>query len=232
MKRLIYAVEDDKAIQEVYKYSTENDFECVCFSDSKSFFDTLDGINSDELLPDLILLDVMLPGENGFEILPQLKSNEKTALIPVIMVSAKGEEISKVRGLNMGADDYIAKPFGVMELVARIKANLRKTKNPNITDIEKLVFKDITIDSSKHLVLVNNTVVQVTLKEYNILYLLCKNAEKVQTRETIFNEVWGDIFLGESRTLDIHIKEIRKKLNHAKSEAVIQTIRSVGYMIV
>ena len=223
MKQIIFAVEDDAAIQELYAYALENDFDCRCFGDGASFFAALSGGN-----PDLVLLDVMLPGEDGFSILSRLKSEKATAHIPVIMVSARGEEISKVKGLNMGADDYVAKPFGVLEIVARIKANLRKNNkaaSPNTG------YKDIVIDHSKHCIIANGKLLQTTLKEYNLLRLLCENAEKVQGREAIFSAVWSDSFIGETRTLDIHIMELRRKLAKAESAAAIETIRGVGYML-
>ena len=223
MKQTIYAIEDDAAIQELYVYSLENDFNCRCFDDGDSFFGALAGG-----LPDLVLLDIMLPGDDGFAILSRLKGGKLTSHIPVIMVSAKGEEVSKVKGLNMGADDYIAKPFGVLELVARIKANLRKIGK---SAVESIVYKDITIDIPKHRIVVSGVQIQTTLKEYNLLCLLCENAEKVQEREVIFSGVWGESFIGETRTLDIHIKELRKKLAEAGSQASIQTIRGVGYML-
>ena len=223
MKQTIFAVEDDAAIQELYIYSLENDYDCRCFDEGESFFDALA-----KSVPDLVLLDVMLPGEDGFAILSRLKKDKSTANIPVIMVSARGEEISKVKGLNLGANDYIAKPFGVLELMARIKANLRKG---GVAAAEGIAYKDIAIDHVKHRITVNGQQIQTTLKEYNLLRLLCENAEKVRERESIFNEVWGDGFVGETRTLDIHIKELRKKLSEAGSEAVIQTIRGVGYML-
>jgi len=223
MKQIIFAVEDDAAIQELYTYSLENEFDCRCFYDGDSLFNALA-----KSLPDLILLDIMLPKDDGFTILSRLKADKSASLIPVIMVSAKDEEILKVKGLNMGADDYIAKPFGVLELVARIKANLRKSSKA----VDTIVYKDIIIDFSKHQITVNGKHVQATLKEYNLLCMLCLNAGKVQEREAIFSEVWGDSFIGETRTLDIHIKEIRKKLAEACSEAAIDTIRGVGYILV
>lgn len=223
MRQTIFAVEDDAALQELYIYSLENEFDCRCFDDGTALFDVLSNN-----LPDIIILDIMLPGDDGFTILSRLKSDNATSHIPVIIVSAKGEEIAKVKGLNMGADDYISKPFGIMELVARIKANLRKN---NKTAAESIVYRDIVIDSAKHRITANGRQLQMTLKEYNLLCLLCKNAEKVQRREVIFNEIWSDYFIGETRTLDIHIKELRKKLSEAESEANIQTIRGVGYML-
>jgi len=222
MKKIIFAVEDDAAIRELYTYTLENEFICECFESGELFFNALS-----KRKPDLILLDVMLPDEDGFAILTRLKSEKSTAIIPAIMISAKGDEISKVKGLNIGADDYIAKPFGVLELVARIKANLRKS-NPQQ---ENIYFKDIAINNEKHTITVNDKEIQTTLKEFNLLLLLCRHAEKVQTRELIFHDVWDDDFIGETRTLDIHIKEIRKKLAAAGSVATIKTIRGVGYAL-
>ena len=225
MKHTIFAVEDDLSLQELYGYSLENEFICRCFDDGESLFDAL----SKKAVPDLILLDIMLPGDDGFMILSRLKENKATAHIPVIMVSAKGEEATKVRGLNLGADDYIAKPFSILELIARIKANLRKSGKETA---QSVVYKDIAIDLDKHQITANGKPVQTTLKEYNLMYLLCKNAGKVQARAAIFNEVWENNFLGETRTLDIHIKELRKKLLDAESEVSIQTVRGVGYMLI
>jgi two-component system alkaline phosphatase synthesis response regulator PhoP len=220
MKKIIFAVEDDAALRELYEYTLENDFKCTCFENGNSFFAEIS-----KGKPDLVLLDIMLPGEDGFAVLSRLKNDKKTADIPVIMVSAKDEELSKVKGLNLGADDYIAKPFGVLELIARVKANLRKKNSRG----EKIVFKDIEIDTFKHEISVKGKNIKTTLKEHNLLALLCENAEKVQPREIIFQKVWGDEFLGETRTLDIHIKELRRKL--ANADAKIKTIRGVGYIL-
>ena len=222
MKQTVFAVEDDAALREFYTCTLESEFDCRCFEDGESLFDALPGGQ-----PGLILLDVMLPGEDGFAILSRLKSGKATARIPVIMVSAKDDEISKVKGLNMGADDYIAKPFGVLEFLARVKAGLRKNVKP-----ETLAYKDVTADFSKHVITVNGSPIHTTLKEYNLFCFLCAGAEKVRGREEIFAEVWGGDFLGETRTLDIHIKELRKKLAEANSQVTIQTVRGVGYMLI
>ena len=223
--RKVFVVEDDIALQELYMYSLENEFDCRCFSDGDSFFDAVS-----EAAPDIVLLDIMLPGDDGYAILSRLKSGVQTAHIPVIMISAKGEEISMVKGLNMGADDYIAKPFGVLALIARIKANLRKNSKP--TENENIAFKDIYIDLQRHQVTANGNTLKLSLKEFNLLRLLCENHEKVQEREAIFKSVWSSDFIGETRTLDIHIKELRKKLIEAGSLAEIETVRGVGYMLV
>jgi len=224
MKEKIFIVEDDRALQELYRYSLEDEFECFCFDDGSLLFNEIKNNK-----PDLVILDIMLPGDDGFAILMRMKSKNSTAHIPVIMVSAKGEEILKVKGLNMGADDYIAKPFGVLELVARIKANIRKNRKPHSNNIE---YKDITIDATRHQIRVQEKQLKTTLKEYNLLCLLCEHAEAVQTRETLFKEVWGEDFFGETRTLDVHIKELRRKLTDAESCVSIQTIRGVGYLVV
>jgi len=225
MKPIIFAVEDDAALQELYTFSLENEFDCRCFGDGNLLFSALESEK-----PALFLLDIMLPGDDGLTILSKLKENRATADIPVIIVSAKGKEINKVKGLNMGADDYISKPFGVLELVARIKANLRRTMVKEVA--KNVIFKDIVIDFDKHQIIVNGKPIQTTLKEYNLLHLLCENAEKVQEREHIFAQVWGENFMGETRTLDIHIKDLRKKLAENGSTASIQTIRGVGYMLI
>lgn len=225
MKKKIFVVEDDAALRELYTYTLENEFDCTCFGCGDSFFGALK--EKPKSPPDLILLDVMLPGDDGFIILLRLKSDKYTAHIPVIMVSAKGEELSKVKGLNIGADDYISKPFGVLELVARVKANLRKHAKSS----DEIIFRDIVFDLQKHEIIANGNLVQATRKEFQLLRLLCENAEKVHTREAIFSAVWGVDFIGETRTLDIHIKELRKKLADAGSMAEIKTIRGVGYIL-
>lgn len=222
MKHLIYAVDDELSIRELYACALQSaGFDYACFENGADLFT---GIS--EATPSLILLDIMLEGIDGYEILKQLRRNPRTVNIPVIMISAKGEEISKVKGLNLGADDYLAKPFGVMELIARINAHLRKAA-PVIK--EQLKYKDIIIDDSIHEARLNDTPIVLTLKEYSLLSLLVKNAENLVKRETIFREVWGEDYMGETRTLDNHIGTLRKAL--ANSGASITTIRGVGYIL-
>jgi len=221
MKPVIYIVDDEEVIRDLYHYSLENDFDSKCFENGTTFFDELD-----KGKPDLIVLDVMLPDINGYDILEKLKSNKKYQDIPVIMVSAKDEEISKVKGLNLGADDYLSKPFGVLELVARIKTNLRKN---NIANAGLITYRDITIDDEKHQIIIKDSIIDLPLKEYNLLKLLCLNPNKAITRDDIFSAVWGADYIGESRTLDMHINSLRKKIEISDRE--IKTIRSIGFLI-
>lgn len=219
-EKIIFAVDDEENIRDLYSCAlSSSGFNCETFSSGKELFEKLKFVK-----PDLILLDLMLPEEDGFTILERLKSGD-FANLPVIMVSAKGEEISKVKGLNLGANDYIEKPFGVLELIARINANTRNTEL-----IEKeFSFKDIVIDESKHLAKVKDNLLNLTLKEYILLKLLVKKATSVVTREQILIEVWGQEYIGETRTLDIHIATLRK--NISLSDCEIVTIRGVGYML-
>ena len=220
MKTLIYAVDDEENIRELYSIALKSSgFGCLCFPDSQSLFLALK-----ECKPSLILLDIMLNGVDGFEILSILKADSKYKNIPIIMVSAKDEEISKVKGLNLGANDYICKPFGLLELVARVKANLRKT-----LEYDEYRYLDIIIDDSKHLAIVNNEPIELTNKEYDLLKLLVANAPNVISRDMIINNVWNEDCLGETRTIDIHIASIRKAIINSKAK--INTIRGVGYYL-
>ena len=216
-KRLIYAVDDEQSIREVYSYALKNaGFDIECFQNGEDFLSALSARKCD-----LAILDIMLDGLDGYEILKAMK-NLQTSDIPVIMVSAKSDEIDKVRGLDLGADDYLAKPFGVLELVARINAKLRKSQKSAIA------YKDIFIDDSTHSVTVAGKEKKTTLKQYELLKLLVQNSQTVLSRNTLLDSAWGDNY-GETRTLDIHIADLRKLL--AESEAKIETVRGVGYVL-
>lgn len=218
---LIYAVDDETSIREVYRYALISaGFTPECFSCGEELF-----IAIEKSLPRLIILDIMLDGEDGYEILSRLKASPKTANVPVIMVSAKTTEIDKVRGLDLGADDYISKPFGVLELIARIKAKLRKTAP--VANV--ISYKGITINDDERTVTINGKVKELTLKQYELLKLLVSEPQKVLPRDDILDKVWGENY-GETRTLDIHVGTLRKII--ADSGAKIATIRGVGYKIV
>lgn len=218
---LIYAVDDETSIREVYRYALISaGFTPECFSCGEELF-----IAIEKSLPRLIILDIMLDGEDGYEILSRLKASPKTANVPVIMVSAKTTEIDKVRGLDLGADDYISKPFGVLELIARIKAKLKKS-----TPVANVIsYKRITINDDERTVTINGKVKELTLKQYELLKLLVSEPQKVLPRDDILDKVWGENY-GETRTLDIHVGTLRKII--ADSGAKIATIRGVGYKIV
>ena len=177
-------------------------------------------------VPELILLDIMLPGEDGLEILTRVRGTERIAHVPVIMVTAKTSEIDKVRGLDQGADDYITKPFGVMELVSRVKALLRRTRAKE-PDHERLIAGGIVMDCDKRSVTCDGQELELTFKEYELLYALMSNKGTVQSRDKLINTVWGYDFAGETRTVDMHIKTLRQKLG--ENGRCITTVRNVGY---
>ncbi len=177
--------------------------------------------------PDLVLLDIMLPGEDGLSVLRRLRSDKDTKELPVILVTAKDSEIDTVRGLDLGADDYITKPFGVMELMSRIKAIMRRIKP--MSDDVVLKYKNIYLDQDRRICLADEENVELTFKEYEMLRLFLSNPGIVLTREMIMETVWGTDFTGESRTVDMHIKTLRKKLKEAGG--LIITVRNVGYKL-
>lgn len=217
---MIYYVEDESNIRDLVVYTLNvSGFEAQGFEDSVDFWSAMKVRR-----PELVLLDVMLPGEDGLTILKRLRSSPVTADIPVIMATAKGSEYDKVIGLDGGADDYLAKPFGMMEMVSRIRAVLRRTspKQPKV-----ISYGAITLDEGKHTVTVNDTPVTLTLKEYEILKLLMDNPGQVFTREILLSDVWGIDFTGETRTVDVHIGTLRTKL--AEAGDMIETVRGVGY---
>ena len=220
---MIFCVEDDRNIRELVVYTlSSTGMEAEGFEDGEAFFQALA-----DRLPELILLDIMLPGEDGMTILKKIKGNERTKEIPVIMVTAKGAEFDKVSGLDNGADDYVTKPFGMMELVSRIKAVLRRTKKKEENTL--LCAGSIVINEKKHEVLVEGESVGLTLKEYEMLRRLIKNKGIVLTRDRLLEEIWGYDFDGETRTVDVHIRTLRQKLG--KAGEAIETVRGVGYRI-
>ena len=218
---LIYIVEDDKNISEIESFSLKNaGHENKEFADGKSF-----SRERMEKKPDLILLDVMLPDEDGLTILKKLRERRETRKIPVIMVTAKTTELDKVKGLDNGADDYMTKPFGVMELVSRVKALLRRVGDQ---DSEKIMrIGDLVIDDEKRKVFVEDKPVELTYKEYELLHYLAQNQEIVLPRDSIMEHIWHANCEIESRTLDVHIKTLRHKLGDAGK--YIKTVRNVGY---
>ncbi len=220
---LIYILEDDKNIQEIESYAIKGNGYDVCAFDDAEAFDR----GMKEMKPDLLLLDVMLPGEDGLSVLKRLRSDNDTKELPVILVTAKDSEIDTVKGLDLGADDYITKPFGVMELMSRIKAIMRRIK-PTSDDMV-LKYKNIYLDQERRRCLVDEENVELTFKEYELLRLFLSNLGIVLTRETIMETVWGTDFMGESRTVDMHIKTLRRKLKEAGS--LIITVRNVGYKL-
>ena len=217
---MIYCVEDDKSIREIEMYTLQSTgFETKGFEDGHSFFEKLK-----EEKPDLILLDVMLPDEDGISILTKLKKNPDTSNIPVIIASAKGEEYDKIKGLDTGADDYLAKPFGMMEMISRIKAVLRRSIHAISSN---LTSGNIEMDLNSHIVKVNGEQVDLTLKEYELLKLFVSHPGIVYSREALLNKIWEVEYYGETRTVDVHIRTLRSKLKEEGNR--ITTVRGVGY---
>lgn len=217
---LVYVVEDDKNIREIETFALRNtgyeikDFECA-----RDFYKELA-----QKKPDIILLDIMLPDEDGLEIVRKLRTDINTKNIPIILVTAKTSEIDKVKGLDIGADDYMTKPFGVMELISRVKALLRRS---NKSEEKILHIGNVCLDQERHQVTVEGETCELTYKEYELLKYLMNNAGIVVSRESILERIWGTDFEGESRTLDMHIKTLRQKLKDGGS--MIKTVRNVGY---
>lgn len=220
---LIYVVEDDQNIREIESFALKNsgyqvmDFECA-----KDFYR-----QAAEKTPDCILLDIMLPDEDGLDMLKKLRAMPDTKRTPIMLVTARTAEIDKVKGLDMGADDYISKPFGVMELISRVKALLRRSMK--MEDEKFLSSGDIFLDGEKHIVYVKDEPCELTFKEYELLKLLLQNRGIVMSRDVIMERIWGINFEGESRTLDVHVKTLRQKLRSAGR--AIKTVRNVGYMV-
>lgn len=222
----IYIVEDDTNIREIERYALKNSgYEVEEFESGAELFACLE-----KALPSLIILDIMLPNEDGLDILAKLRAAAVTAEIPIIMVTAKASELDKVKGLDLGADDYVTKPFGIMELISRVKALLRRTQAKTQTQEEsQLRHGEILIDNDKHAAFVGQTACELTYKEFELLKYLMVNKGIVLSRDKIMDHVWGFEYEGESRTVDMHIKTLRQKLG--SSGSCIKTVRNVGYMI-
>lgn len=219
----IYIVEDDANIREIETYAlTKNGFLTRGFEMAVPFYQALE-----QVLPDLILLDIMLPDEDGMEVLKNLRTASTTRDIPVIIITAKSSEIDTVKALDGGADDYIIKPFGVMELVSRVRALLRRSGRREEGETIKL--GDILLDPAKRICLIKDQEIDLTYKEYELLHYLMINAGIVMKRPVLMDKIWGIDFEGESRTLDAHIKSLRKKLGEEGSH--IKTVRNVGYIL-
>ena len=222
---MIFCVEDDSNIRELVVYTLETTgFQARGFEEGKSFLEAL-ALET----PDLILMDIMLPGEDGISLLKRLKNSSKTRDIPVIMVTAKGAEYDKVKGLDLGADDYVTKPFGMMELVSRIKAVLRRSGAAKKKAEDIIVSGNLEINTKKHEVKADGEVIGLTLKEYELLKRLMENPSIVMTRDSLLEEIWGYDFDGETRTVDVHIRTLRQKLG--KCGERVETVRGVGYRI-
>lgn len=218
----VYIVEDDEDIRDIVIYALSTaGYESVGFETGAEFFSAL-GAG----LPALILLDIMLPGDDGLAILKRLRGDAALKKLPVIMLTAKNSEYDKVKGLDMGADDYISKPFGVMELISRVNAVLRRSSSEQGVRME---YSNISLDHARREVLVDGEPVRLTFKEYELLFCLIVNAGLVLSRDKIMETVWGFDYEGESRTVDMHIKTLRQKLRSAG--ALIKTVRSVGYKL-
>ena len=218
---MIWCVDDDNTIRDIEVYTlTQTGFEAKGFADGISM---LEALKTEK--PELIVLDIMLPGKDGVEILKEIRSNHETRKIPVIMATAKGTEMDKIQGLDTGADDYLVKPFGVMEMVSRIKAVLRRCEPDEKEEV--LTIGEITLSDKEHLVSVNGEKVVLTFKEFEILKLFMQSPGIVFSRDKLLSEVWGIDYLGESRTVDMHIKTLRQKLGDAG--ALIETVIGVGY---
>lgn len=219
---LIYIVEDDEGIREIEEFALKNvGHKVLGFENAKDFYRQLE-----DVIPDLILLDVMLPDQNGNEIVKQLRSNSETKRLPIIMVTAKTTELDLIKSLDGGADDYIKKPFSVIELISRVKAHLRRTEPE---EVKSMSIHEITLNDEKHKVYVAGEHVNLTYKEYELLRYLMTNKGIVLSRNSIMGRIWGMTYEGESRTLDMHIKTLRQKLGDAGNR--IRTIRNVGYVI-
>lgn len=220
---MIFCVEDDESIQSLELYTLRTaGYEARGFADGETFFETL---RTDR--PELVILDVMLPGENGVELLRRMKASGDTCDIPVIMATAKGAEYDKIQSLDLGADDYLVKPFGMMEMVSRVKAVLRRCQpRPNR---EILAVNDLVVDLAEHTAMANGQRLALTFKEFELLRVFLSSPGVAFTREKLLSTIWGTEYAGETRTVDMHIRTLRQKLGSYGS--MIETVRNVGYRL-
>ncbi|GAA0788835.1 response regulator [Hathewaya limosa] len=220
----ILIVDDEEHIQELIKFNLEkNGYKAFCVGNG------LDAIKvAKEEIPDLILLDLMLPGMDGYDVCKQIRNDSSLSNIPIIMITAKGEEFDKILGLELGADDYITKPFSIRELMARVKAILRRIVMQN--EDKSYRFGNILINFEQHEISKENKKIDLTLKEFELLEILIKNKGRVMTREFLLDKIWGYEYIGETRTVDVHIRHLRKKIeDDDKNPKYIQTVRGIGY---
>lgn len=222
---MIYIVEDDADVREMETYALKSSgFEVMAFECGKALDEQVKSV-----VPDLFILDIMLPGEDGLSILKRLRNQENTRNVPVIMLTAKGTELDKVKGLDLGADDYIAKPFGILELISRVRAVLRRSgQGPaESTEASNLALGGVILDDQRRSVTVDGVAVELTFKEYELLKLLMSRPGTVFSRQQILEKIWGIDFDMDTRTVDMHVKTLRQKLGSHGS--IVQTVRNVGY---
>ncbi|MBF8437204.1 response regulator transcription factor [Halanaerobiaceae bacterium Z-7014] len=226
MAERILAVDDEENIRELLKYNLEKeDYQVILASRGDQVFDILDKEDID-----LIILDLMLPGIDGLSLCKEIKSDDKFNRLPIIMLTARTEEIDRVVGLEMGADDYVSKPFSMRELIARVKAVLRRTREfqGTVQEAEIISSGKLSINLTSHQAIFDDKVIELTPKEYELIKLLLQNPERFFTRDNLLNKIWGYDYYGDTRTVDVHIRRIRKKI----SPEIIKTIRGVGYKFV
>ena len=220
---MIFCVEDDAGIRDLMIYTLNaSGFQALGFGSAKEFYAALA-----DSVPELVMLDIMLPGEDGISILKRLKADPRTADVPVIMATAKGNEYDKVIGLDLGADDYLAKPFGMMEMASRVRAVLRRSGRSSEKKTQLICIGGLEMNLSEHTVTADGRRVQLTLKEYELLHTFMTNPGRAFTREQLLSTVWCEDFMGETRTVDVHVGTLRQKLG--KCGAYIRTVRGVGY---
>jgi len=229
MAKTIFIVEDDENIREMVRMAlTSFSYEAVAFDSAEGAFAAIF-----DSVPDMIIFDIMLPGMSGLEATKKIRSNPKTCNLPVVLLTAKDTELDKVTGLDCGADDYIAKPFGVMELGARIRSIFRRTDKGEVQPPEIITISDLSINNNTREVTRGGRQIDLTFKEYELLCMLIRECGRIVPREELLNSIWGFDFLGESRTLDIHVRTLRQKLgDNAEKPKYIKTIRNVGYRFI